>query len=147
MCSHPDNLFPVGRPQIVIKKRDLEQFEITKDGAFYKGKQVHGLCHVKVDVAPTFYPFLQINDHGKSFCALCRRCVQKQNEKECRCKQKKKGLISVWTIPELVQAVQNGDKIVEIYEALIYEQASAFLKEFLDVLSKCGSSINACQGA
>ena len=135
VCSHPDNVFPVGRPQVVIKKRDIEKLKITKDGAFFEGKEVHGLCHVKVDVAPTFYPFLQINENGKSFCALCARCVKNKNESVCKCKQKRKGLISVWTIPELVQAVKNGDKIVEIYEALIYNQASAFLKEFLDVLS------------
>ena len=73
VCSHPENVFPIGKPQVLIKPKDLEKFKITKEGAFFDGKKVHGLCHVKVQVKPTFYPFLQINMHGKSYCALCAR--------------------------------------------------------------------------
>ena len=44
-------------------------------------------------------------------------------------------LTSVWTVPDLVHAVSNGDKVVQIFEVLAYRDFSNYLKKFLDILS------------
>ena len=41
----------------------------------------------------------------------------------------------MWTVPELVHALKNGDKITRVFEVLAYEGRGNYLKKFLDVLS------------
>ena len=43
--------------------------------------------------------------------------------------------MSVWTVPEIIHAVKNGDQVTKIFEVLAYKESSNYLKTFLDVLS------------
>lgn len=43
--------------------------------------------------------------------------------------------VSVWTLPDIVHAIRNGDQVLEIFEILAYESSSNYLKKFLDILS------------
>ena len=41
----------------------------------------------------------------------------------------------MWTIPEIIHAINNGDRVTQIFEVFAYESYSNYLKEFLDILS------------
>lgn len=73
--------------------------------------------------------------HGKSFCALCSKCVETKNVKPCTCKEEEKPFISCWTLPELEKAVEYGSTIENIFEVMAYFSEDQILKEFLDLLS------------
>lgn len=79
------NVFPSGRPKTIIHPHDLKHVQLTPDGAYYRGRKIEGLIHAKVLVKDTFYPFLQFRAHGKSYCALCKKCVEEKNDKPCEC--------------------------------------------------------------
>ena len=130
-----ENGFPVGKPKTFINKHDIKHIKITENGAYYKNCKIDGVAHVKIQVKPTFYPFLQFKAHGKSFCAICSNCVLNQNTQPCSCDNEKKSFTGMWTLVELCQAVKNGDTILDIYEVLAYFDAKPILKDFLDILS------------
>lgn len=41
----------------------------------------------------------------------------------------------MWTLPDIIHAIGNGDKVIQIYEILAYEESSNYLKKFLDILA------------
>ena len=55
--------------------------------------------------------------------------------KPCNCKEKEKGFISTYTLPELETAVKYGYEVEHVYEVIAYFNEDQILKEFLDLLS------------
>ena len=90
MC---ENVFPCGKPKTIIHPHDIAKVALSENGAFFDGKKIEGLIHARVLVKDNFYPFLQYRAHGKSYCALCRKCVETESTIPCQCKDSEKRYI------------------------------------------------------
>ena len=90
VCTILENMFPSGKPQTIIHPFDLEKVTVSTDGVFFGDEKIEGLIHAEIAVKQTFYPFLQYRAHGKSYCALCKTCVETMNGKPCQCKETNK---------------------------------------------------------
>ena len=96
--------YPVGHPIKIV--RGFQEIE-----AYF------GIA--KIAILPPrglYIPVLPVRVNGKLYFPLCRTCAENQNQHTCTCDDKKRTLYGTWCTPEIMEAIQNGYKVIKIYE-------------------------------
>lgn len=96
------------------------------------------------------YPVLPAKLNEKVIFALFPVCAVTKNQKLCKHGDEERGLKGVWTVPELIQAVDVGYKICEMYvvwhwedkkKGLFTKYINLFLNEKIEA-SGCPTNID-----
>jgi len=127
--------FPVGRPQVLIGE-DMKHITIKNKKLFFKNLELyHGLifCTIKVPQNELF-PFLQFRT-PKNFNVLanCRECSIQLLPK-CNHKDLARMYTSVWTLVEIIKALDLNYTIECIYEIHYFMEGKKILKDYLEKL-------------
>ena len=119
-------LYPVGHPTIL---RDIEHVNIR---AFF------GLCRVTI-VPPRglYHPVLPYRHGGKLVFPLCRTCVETEMDKPllkktATCPHDDEGRVlqGTWCTPEVVEAVEQGYRLITIHEMWHFPESQRRTKLF-----------------
>ena len=129
--------FPVDK-YVTIIGPDLASVSVKNFQLHYQNVPlVSGQIHCSVLPPSNLnFPFLQfrLNDEF-NYLGLCRMCMKKKLQ-ICRHKcVKSKRLTSVWTISEINKALQEGYKLLAVYEVHYFKQTKPLLKHFIQCLS------------
>jgi hypothetical protein len=118
--------FVKGKPiSLVGKSLDLVKLI---EGKFYlqtstATSKIEGVMHVKVLVPRQNtlkgIPFLLSRLGGRSMGAMCRTCVEKCDNKMCRCDDEKRAFIDTYSVIEVEYAIKLGYILMEIYECYV----------------------------
>ena len=96
--------YPVGHPQIIVSDFD-------------DVKNYFGFVHCVVDCpSEDYFPVLPVTINDKLMFPLCRTCATTCQQTPCQHKFSERYITGVWTTAELHYAVNNGYRIVEIFE-------------------------------
>jgi hypothetical protein len=72
----------------------------------------------------------------KLMFGLCSTCIKTKKAQLCTHKGRERYLTDVWTVPEVVFALENGYKLIRAHEALIYKERGPIFKEFYAGLAR-----------
>jgi hypothetical protein len=144
VSSNKKNPFPVGKPTIYITPEQIETIQFDKKSAYIikaeKKVRVKGVGQAKVIPPVALIPFLQYRIKQKyaekTISAMCRTCAEKSLQKPCQHSDNERAFVSVWTLDELAYAKSIGYKLVQIYEAYVYEETQPIFSTFLETLAK-----------
>lgn len=104
--------YPIGHPTI-LKQNDIPSYDdVMKMHGFIKCKI---LPSQKLDI-----PVLPVKVNKKLYFPLCRKCSEINHMSPCEHSESERMLIGTWVIPEVALAVENGYKIIEIFEVWKY---------------------------
>ena len=110
--------FAVGHPEIFTNPAD-------ENIAHY-----FGIAKVKL-LAPAnlYHPVLPVRADGKLTFPLCGQCVKEEHEKPwlersevCSHTKEQRAMIGTWCTPELPKAVEQGYRIIKIYEVWYFPE-------------------------
>lgn len=149
VCSN--GLFPVGSPQIISDRRELEKIVVKNNHLFYEDFPLEiGFIFCQV-LAPTNlkFPFLQYRTSDANvFMSLCRKCSE---NRVLSCKHRcyeSKSYKSVWNICEINKALKLGYTLLSVFEIHFFRKSKCYLKEFIQTLNsfrmKYSCPENAC---
>ena len=133
--------FPVGIPRKIIGEKAMEHISWDSKG-FYDSsqgekKEIHGLVHASVLPPDSlFLPVLPQVSNGKLKFALCQTCMDKSLDNLCKHCDEKRKMTSVWTVPELVFAIECGYRISNVWEMLAYDRCEPVFKKFYMKLAR-----------
>ena len=136
--------FPIGKYETLIgSKLNAEfTFDSVTQVYMYKGQPAYGLVHAKV-LAPKDLRFpilsakIKLKGSGarpRNISAVCRTCAEKRSVLKCGHKEPNRAITSSWTILELNAALRRGYKVIQIYEAHVYEKFAKVGKQFFELI-------------
>lgn len=105
------NMFPYGHPEVI--RRD---FDYTLDQYF---------GFVKCQILPPddlFIPVLPAKSDGKLVFHLCSKCSEDKNQQVCTHSETERALVGTWTTAELRVAINEGYRILDIFEVHHYDK-------------------------
>jgi hypothetical protein len=157
------DLFPVEEQRVLISQDDISRLEFKPQsreegnaeeecgwGLFYKDptcndemRKVHGAIQCKVlppcprtSTAMTVqYPVLGVTIGDKSMRVLCNACGQLGSRKPCTHTDDERCLVSTWTVLDILVALGNDYKVVEIYEVYAYFTTAALFRDYISLVS------------
>lgn len=107
--------FPVSHPKIITSG-----FDETLESYF-------GIAKVKVLPPRGLYiPILPFRCNGKLTFPLCSSCATKENSKGCNCTENERSWVGTYSTEELKLALQNGYRLLRIYEVYHYEETQCY---------------------
>ena len=121
------NIFPVGHPQIYIRKDECRKIDL---------KNVMVL--VKCTVLPPrnlLFPVLPVRIEGKLIFPLWFACA-KEKQQACNHVETERYLCGTWTSVEINKAVEKKYQIVEIFEIYDYKQGKQIFGEYVNTFLK-----------
>jgi hypothetical protein len=71
-------------------------------------------------------PFLPYKCSERLMFPLCARCCENLQQTKCQCTDEQRGLLGVWTVVEVREAVELGYKIMKIFEVYHYPETTQF---------------------
>ncbi|KAK5638665.1 hypothetical protein RI129_012960 [Pyrocoelia pectoralis] len=104
--------FPIGHPKVLVGE-DCLKLDLT---------QMEGIIKCKV-LPPQnlFHPVLPIKLNNKLMFPLCYSCAKGFTQEECHHVIEDRAFVGTWVVDEIVKALANDYKIIEIYEIWNYE--------------------------
>lgn len=110
-------IYPLGHPEIIT-----ENFKQIDD--------YFGLIKCRI-VPPKglFLPVLPVRINGKLFFPLCRTCASTYNEEICNHNDIERSLEGTWVSLEVNEAINQGYKILTIYEVWHYASSTKYNPE------------------
>ncbi len=130
--------YPVGEYRILMSQNDISEVHL-RDGQFYVGNQkLHGLMQVCME-PPTYTQFPCLifrNSSERALAGLCYTCIMEENESVCAHRPPNRRLTSTWTVIEIEYALQQGYKLLKIFEVYAYAKSQPILSSYFRF---CGS--------
>ena len=108
--------YPVGYTQVLLQDfKDLHHY--------------FGIA--KVCILPPrglYHPVLPYRSKGKLKFPLCKLCADEERVTLCACSDKQRALEGTWCTPEILKAVEKGNRILKIHEVYHWETTSQYNK-------------------
>lgn len=105
---------PIGHPHIITEN-------------FKNFTEYEGLVKCKVLPPRDLYiPVLPVKCNGKLLFSLCRSCSENYQQSECRHETHERAFTGTWVTDELKKAIEQGYKILRIYEVWHFERVSQY---------------------
>ena len=123
--------FMIGTYKVLIGQ-NMENLKIRENKFFYNDKPVMGAILIKI-VAPKdlFAPFLLYRKKNNSVVnTLCKICCETLCKK-CNHSDEERSFIGTYMLSEIEFALQLNYKILQIFEAHVYESFDTILKDFI----------------
>ena len=104
--------------------------EIIRSNFNYEINAYFGIIKCKM-LPPSnlFHPVLPLKINSKLFFTLCYTCAKTSNLLLCNHSYEEKYLIGAWGTPELYTAVENGYKIIKIYQVWHFKDRFQYIDE------------------
>lgn len=123
--------FPIAHPRIHVGDEECRK----------RGIGVEGLIKCKVlPPRDLYHPVLPVKLHDKLMFILCRSCGESLNQNTCEHTEKERALTATWTMDEIREAVNNGYRVVEMFEIWEYDvktfEQGGLFTEFIDTFLK-----------
>jgi hypothetical protein len=131
--------YPVGKGETLMGEELRHRLSIDGRGVVDRrdGGQCLGLLQATVEAPDSvFLPLLPVMSDQKLMFGLCSTCLKTRKGQFCAHQGSQRYLTDVWTIPEVVFALQHGYKLVRAHEALIYKERGAIFKSFYAGLAR-----------
>ncbi|XP_049823364.1 uncharacterized protein LOC126265567 [Aethina tumida] len=104
--------FPLGHPTIHVGSAAQDTDLSTVDGM------------VKCKILPPtqlYHPVLPVRMKGKLMFALCNSCGESSQQRECCHTEEERSFTGTWVIAEVLKALEEGNRIGEVFELWTYE--------------------------
>lgn len=106
---------PVGHPIIITR-----DFDMTLASYF-------GIAHARLlPPRDAYVPCLPVRMHGKLIFPLCHACAEEESHVPCAHTDRERAITGVWCTPELMEALDQGYKILTLYEVYHYPVTSQY---------------------
>jgi DNA polymerase elongation subunit (family B) len=131
--------YPVGESETLMGEELRHRLSIDGRGVIDRedGVCCLGLLQATLEAPDSlFLPILPVMSDQKLMFGLCSTCVKTRKPKLCTHRGRQRYLTDVWTIPEVVFALQNGYKLIRAHEALIYKEKAPIFKAFYAGLAR-----------
>ena len=117
-----NSLFPIGIPEFVVNRLRLNTLKIENGEMFFENIPITGIARISILPPFSMFPFLVQRFENKVYSVCCNTCLEQKNQKMCTHSKKQRAIVGIYTIPEIVFAVEKcGYEILEIYEILAYK--------------------------
>lgn len=109
--------YPIGYPTLITDN-------------FHDIGNYFGIAKVKaLPLRGLFHPVLPYTSIGKLKLPLCETCADSKSQDPCTCSEEQRSFVGTWCTPELSKAMNNGYKVIKIYEIYHFEESTRYDRE------------------